>query len=224
MKKILLLVVLFLTSGCTVNYNLTIDKNNNLYEEILVQTEDSNESLELYSDPWPTKVYYSDLDSGESPEKLEGVDYYKEEVTLNNGFYQKKLFFTPDITRFNDINSIKSCYEHFYFTEDKENNTITLSTSPEFLCMSNYPSLKKVNIKLNVSNPVKAHNAKNINGNTYEWTITKENYKTSGIIITFFNDNSNEKIKTNSTLIFGFFIAFCITISGVIFYKVKAKK
>ena len=92
--------------------------------------------------------------------------------------------------------------------------------------MSDYPSLDKVNIKLNISNPVQAHNAKNINGNTYEWTITKENYKTSGIIITFFKDNSIEKTKSKSKsiLIFWFFITFCITISGVIFYKVKTRK
>ena len=70
MKKIFLLLVLLLTSGCTVNYNLTIDENNKLHEEILIQAENSNESLELYADPWPIKAYYNDPDSGEYPEKL----------------------------------------------------------------------------------------------------------------------------------------------------------
>lgn len=224
MKKIFLLLVLLLTSGCTVNYNLTIDENNKLHEEILIQAENPNESLELYADPWPIKAYYNDPDSGEYPEELDGVDYYKNEFILNNNLYQKKLTYSSELEKFNDINSIKSCYENFYVTEDTKENTITLSTSPKFLCMTNYPKLNEVNIRIKVSNPVTANNATKVNGDTYEWTITKENYQTSAIVLTYSQDDRIEKEHSSILLILGIFGVFCVVIVSVIVYKIKMNK
>lgn len=231
MKKIILLLgIIILTTGCTVDYNLVIDNDNNFKEEILINTESEIESQELKEDPWPTKVYYSDLDSGEYPEKLEGVDYYNEEVSLNNDYYQKKLSYTFEKNNIKDHNIIKSCYEHFYFT--KKNNEISLSTSPKFLCIENYPNLNNVNIKITVEKSVVANNADSVNGNTYEWNINKDNYITKGIILAYqekeeLEENAEEdneekpplKSKTGLvSIVIGIFIIFIV---GAFVYKIK---
>jgi len=224
MKKIILLLILVLTSGCTVDYNLVIDKKNTLNEEITIKSENNQESYELYNDPWPTKAYYSDADSGDYPEKLNGVEYYKEEKYLENNFYHKKLTHSSIMNKFNDINSIKLCYEDFYVTNN-EDNTITLATTSTFLCMENYPNLNQVNINIKVANPVVSSNASSVDGKNYKWTITRDNYETSGIIITFKKDNvGNGDYASNILLALGVLGTFLIFIGGVIFYNIKKNK
>ncbi len=227
MKRIILLgSILLLTCACSVNYDLVIDENENIEESISIQAENESESQQLYSDPWPIKAYYSDPDSGDYPEKLEGVEYYDNEVVLDKNYYKKNLTHISNIQKFEDINSIKSCYEHFYVTSDSKNNTYTLSTSPEFLCFLDYPSLNEVNIKIHVANTVTSSNASSRDGNTYEWKITKDNYQTSGIILTFQKQEmkESEEKKTESPNImwaFGVLGIFFVIIIGIFLYKIK---
>lgn len=234
MKKIILVILLFLVSGCSANYELTIDEDLNFMENISLQAENEIESEKLMRDPWPIKAYYNDPDSGEYPEELEGVEYYTNHLFLNNSFYQKNLSYTFGLSRFKEANSVKSCFEHVYVVEDKRENTITLSTSPKFLCMEDYPSLSMVNIKINVNSQVVASNASQINQNSYEWTITPQNYESSGIILTFKNNKKEEnKIsekeveepkQSNLFLALGLLGIFIIVMIGILIYKIKKNK
>lgn len=232
MKKIILIVLLFLATGCSVDYELTIDDNLDFTENIAIQAENDIESIQIEQDPWPIKAYYSDPDSGEYPEKLEGIEYYNNQLNLNSNLYQKKLSYTFSKLKFKDANSIKSCYEHFYVMEDSKENTITISTSPKFLCMEDYPSLNKVNIIINVNQSVITSNADQINQNQYVWTITPQNYESRGIILTFKKsiqeENSNfekeNKKSSNIYLAFGILGVFIIAMIGIIIYKIKNSK
>ncbi len=227
MKKLSLLLILVLLTGCSVDYNLTINENNEFDESIYIQAENDSESQSLFNDPWPIKALYSDLDSGEYPEELEGVEYYKSNLVLNNNYYLKKLSYKFNSENIYDNNSIKTCYESFYVNKDEKEKTISLSTSSKFLCMENYPSLNEVNIKINIANPVVTHNASKINGNTYEWNITRDNYENSGIIIKFKKEKEANEInrsKTPSPIIFIFLAVFFLILIGLIVYKTKNNK
>ncbi len=232
MKKIILLILLLITTGCSVDYEMIINEDNTASENITIKAENEEETSEIENDPWPIKVYYSDPDSGEYPEKLEGVAYYNEEKMIENNYFQKKLSYMYESEKYYDSNVIKNCYEKFYFTKNSKENTLTLSTSPIFLCMENYPNLNNVNIKITVNKKVTSHNASNVNGNTYNWNITRENYETSGIILTF-EDNINKKNEEESKPqvqeknLNGIIIAlisigvFIIFIIGIFIYKIK---
>ncbi len=223
-KKGILLLILVLTSGCTVNYHITINEDNEITEEIAIQTENQTESQKLYEDPWPTKVFYSDPESGEYPEKIPNVEYYNENLFINDQFYQKKLTYTFLSDQYKDANSIKSCYEHFYYTVNQEENTITLSTSPKFLCMEDFPDLKQVNISIEVKNPVINSNATSVQDGQYNWVITPENYEKSSLILTYskINPQKVEKQKKSNLMtmliVFGGFI---VCILGVVIFKIK---
>lgn len=231
MKKIyLLLLLIFLTCGCTVNYDLNIT-DEGFSENILIKSETFDESENLKNDPWPYKAHYTDLDAGEEPEKLEGVDYYLDETTLNeNNFYQKKLSYNFNKKDFNDDFMIKNCYEKFYY--DESNKEIALSTSQKVLCMENY-NIDNININIKVPYNVTAHNADSIKGNTYTWTINKDNYQNRSIILSYEknditeNKPDNEKeeektpLKSRVGLVSVVISIFIIFIVGVFVYKIK---
>ncbi len=229
MKYFILILGIFLLSGCSVDYHLNIDENNKISESITVKSENEEESQKIHLDPWPIKTDYNDPDVGENPEKIEGVNYYQEEITLHDNLYHKNISYSYDIDSFKNANSINSCYEHFYIHENKKENTISLSTSAKFLCLENYPNLNQVNVKITVENPVVTNNASNINGNTYEWQITKDNYESSAIILSFKKDKQDKKAfnKNNpkiSPTIYIFLGAFLLVLIVLIAYKVKNDK
>jgi len=212
-------------SGCTVDYSLIIDEDNLFHESVVINSENNSESQELYDDPWPIKVYYNDPDSGEYPEKLDGVEYYVNDVFLEHDLYRKKLSYDFKLSEFANSNLIQSCYEHFYVTENKKDQTITLSTSAEFLCMINYPALNEVAITIEVKNPVITSNADFVDGNVYTWNITRENYETRGIILTFQKGQGvkkeNEVLADKVVLAFVVLGIFFIFLFFLIKYNVK---
>ena len=84
MKIMILFFLSFLLCGCSVDYHLTIDEQNQIYEEILLKSENELDSQQIFDASWPMKVYYNDLDIGENPEPIEGISYYVNDVFLEN--------------------------------------------------------------------------------------------------------------------------------------------
>lgn len=228
MKYIVLILLTLLVSGCSVDYHLVIDENNNFHENILIKSENSQESKELSENSWPVKVSYYDADLGENPEKIEGVSYYVDDLFLENNYYYRRLTYDFSQNAFSGVNSIRSCYKNFYVTEDTSDKTVTLSTSAEFLCMEQFSNLREVNVQIEVLKPVISSNASSIHDNIYEWKITPENYQESGIVITFpknYKAPKEEEDLTSKIILAVLFIGiFFIFILGVLFYKVKKGK
>lgn len=224
MKILVLIIMAFFLSGCTADYELTITEDNQVHESILVHSTNSTESKQLSENVWPLKVYYMDPDVGENPEKIEGVTYYNDNLFFEKGFYHRNLTYTYPIDTFSSANSIQSCYENFYVTEDKKEDSITLSTSPEFLCMDLYPNLTEVNVQIKVEKPVLYSNASSSHDSIYEWKITPENKDQSGIIIAFPKKYSAKKEEDISSKIVFALIAlgvFFLFLIGIIVYKIK---
>ncbi|MCI8575031.1 MAG: hypothetical protein HFI09_01020, partial [Bacilli bacterium] len=140
-KFALLILVLILCSGCSVDYTLQIDERNVFYEKFQLVTENNEESKQLQEDPFPYKAFYDDPDSGDYPEKLDGVSYYATEILNNGRFYTKQFEFEFLDYQISRANSIHTCYEKVNVNENEIDGTFTLQTSSKFLCMDNFPSL-----------------------------------------------------------------------------------
>lgn len=228
MKYIILVLITFILSGCSVDYQLTINEQNEFQETIIVRSESKEESNQFQEKSWPVKLYYYDPDLGENPEKIEGVTYYAEELFLEHNYYHRKLTNTFSKENFVNANSIQSCYEHFYVTEDKKEKTITISTSSEFLCMEKFPEISQINIQIEIDRPVIVHNAAVVHDHIYEWNITSNNIQESGIILTFPSTYKTPKVpeEMGSKLYFalGIMILFFLFIFCVIGYKIKTGK
>ena len=225
MKIIILLILSFFVSGCSVDYHLTIDENSRFLEDVLIKSETKEESDLLQKNNWPLKVYYTDPDLGDNPEKIEGVSYYADTTFLEGNYYQRRMTFEYPKSKFSIANLIRSCYDKFYVMEDDNEKSITLSTSSQFICMEEYDRLDQVHIFAEVKNPVISHNATSVNGNVYEWVIDRDHYDNSGIILTYSSKPikkiEKEDIGEKVWLAFVLLGGFLIFIIGVIVFNVK---
>lgn len=230
MKYLFLLLLMFFLSGCTVQYDLTIDEQGNFLEKTIFQAENLDESVAIQDNSWPIKVDYNDPDVGENPEKIEGVDYYDDTVLIHDGYYRRQLTYQHTINTLKNSNVIQSCFEHFYVNENA--SSITLSTSSEFLCMNEFSNLNLVQVRIHLPHKVLSSNADVMDGNQYLWNITRDNYQEKGFILNFEKSNlpsnsgdvqeeEEESVSITVVLIILFF--FVLFLVGVFVYNYKQR-
>ena len=186
-KKLCLLVVIILMStGCTCEYNLTID--NNTYKESvnIVGTNNSernnlNTKIEIPVDK--NNYYYGDQSTNYS--SLGDIYNY----SYNNG----KLNMSHDFIKSEFINSTlaSACYKTLTVTNYQGNTVI--STSNGAMCFDNYSEMTNLVINITVDKNVISNNADKVNGNTYTWNLTKDNSSNKAINLVFQNEEGNEK-------------------------------
>ena len=193
-KIILLILVMLLFSGCSVNYNLYINGDLTVNEKVTAQG--SSYSLKTMTGQEPKAAANSLYDLY----KIDGVKY-SFSIYEDNG----------------DIKSIATTsYKSLEDYEDKftsdiakevnitrDGDLITLEIKQD-VPLDNYASRSLIydSISVNIDVPFKVtkHNADSVNGNTYTWNITKDG-KLKNIKITF-----NEKeTKVSKKINFGFF-------------------
>lgn len=205
LKILLLSILIILTcTGCTVEYNINITKNN-IEETINVidyqtNTRTKQTILKQYNMWYPTYVNY--IPDGESIEiedfsqKVDGIEYHsKSIIELNNG-YKYTYKYTYPIEKYSNSYILASTYNET--TIHKRSDSLVLKTSKDnFLCGYDYFEQAKVNItidkdvyKLNYTN---ADYQKN---NTYTWILDQNNCKDSEIILTL--DTTNNLLNSSS--------------------------
>ena len=199
MKKriCLLFAIILLTTGCTCEYNLTID-NNSYKESINIVPSNSEERNSLntkFEIPVDKNNYYY---GDETTDYSSLGDIYK--YSFNNNI----LNMSYDFRKSYYINStaVSLCYKTLTVT-NYEGNTV-ISTSNNATCFDNYPELTNLVINITVDRDIISHNADKVNGNIYTWNLTKNNAKNKSINLVFKNDsdekeeiNNNQEIKKN---------------------------
>jgi len=177
MKKIILLVVitLFMT-GCSVEYNVSIDDVVN--EEILI-----NDYLDRN-----VPAFIDEQGASESNEIVEGVEYY--DLQYNGVLTSYKYDFS-----FNDYSKSRAantCLESVKL--NKFNNQYILNTSSYYSCMDYYTDIENIdiNISFNSNYVIVSHNADIENNNVLSWNINRSNY-TNKYIQVIFKDKNEEK-------------------------------
>ena len=213
-KLFLIIPLLILLSGCTVNYNLNIDKNS-ITENITgtVTNEEITPEVEGRTDVNP-KYYYLYLNDSalitDSNEK-----YTKEITDINNG---KSFKFNYTYKgNYDKSVVISNCFENHVVEETDTYYRIELSG--KFSCLYS----DKIDINVTSNYEVLDNNAKKVDGNKYTWTI--DNPDNVNILLTVSKTVKYEtptKAKAFSTFqIVGLIVFVILTIITYILYKRK---
>jgi len=242
MKKIIILILcVFILTGCNVEYTIKIDKNS--YDEsIIIISETDMESNIVSNHQKPIEAFINSEISSETNEKLPGIEYYETSKYLNDGMYNLNLsyeFKQEEILKSNIINSSVSLFKVF-----KENNVYKIHTGANIKVFKteNINNLK-IKIILDDTYEVTYSNAQNISGNVHEWSVNKENYQTSPITFEYkqktsenntSNVNNNQNIQIDKQeevdntgdliLVIILFLAFVLVLLGIIVGRKKFTK
>lgn len=192
MKKILILIIsIFILSGCTVEYNATITKDNVLENIVL------NGNKE---DDFPVPAYITDQGPSLTDQKVEGIEYYE----VNYGENLRNFKYKFPFERYKDSRGINYCYKNVSINEINE-NSYRLSTNNYNSCIDYYQEIENLTINLHFADDFKItnHNADEVKGNTYTWLINRQNYDNKTIEITYsLAETTKEEYENNKKINF----------------------
>ena len=237
-RKLLILIILILTitTGCSIEYNITINKDT-IKEEIIVDdiittTRSKEKILEHYNKWYPTYVNYMKTEEKiplkNFNKKYQGIEYYNKSIKEINNGYQYKYFYTHNIDDYYDGYALANTFEDVTIQETEK--TLVLKTSAEsFFCNYDYFDSIKVNVTFNPKNyQINYTNAINVENNTYTWTINKSNCNTSQMILTLNKiintDSSEDNIKQDYSMYMFYGILLGIVIIGYFIIKKQKSK
>jgi len=245
-RKILILFgIIFLASGCSIEYNLEIDENNNYKEDFNISAEVNSTSTkeDLYNSYLEEYPIYSDdyqeFMYNEPYTKNKDYAYYtKSYQELENGyiFNYKASFNNEDYKKARSLKMMFNTVGVGYI-KDKDNYYISLSNNK-----LDYLGIDKLTVKVNFKNvQVLDNNATSVNGSTYTWVLNKGdttsinvNYKLKENNVTInpgeinnpnTPDNDKDKNEEKENTIFDYILVgsvillFIIVIIGIIKYK-----
>ena len=228
MKKIkifIFLCLVLLLSGCSVEYDLTLNDDLTVSEKV-VATEKTKRMEALTKQKGKQAVNYL-------------YDMFKrngEDITLTSREDDYNTYATV-ITSHEDINDYASKFSSDVFDNvnvTKDGNIITFSAEQKELLSSdtNYSLLyDDITVNITIQFEVTSNNADKVNGNTYTWNIKKDSdYKT--IEFSYKEGNKKDEININVNnetynIHYGVIIAVGLVIiisSIVLFVYIKNKK
>lgn len=236
-KKIMLLMILFLVTGCSANYNIEI-YNNTIKEDMEyfdsipsnwdseVQFGLTYRELVTESVNYPYPIWNNTVVDENDTVKLEGVEYYQNSLISDSYQLGQKLSYNKfTLENFQDSSIVKQCYKYFNIIEEGEN--IILSTSQNNMCFELYPNLDAITVKLKTNHKVVSSNASNHRKYYYTWNLRRETKDDSAITITLRKNEyvfnyENEFVK--KVIYFGVIVGIILSVSGFICYFFKTKR
>lgn len=213
MKKVFFIgICLFLLTGCSAEYDLTLEKDT------------FKESFYLYD----TKTIF--LDHAKTQKGIEKVsaEMFKLEQTrtdfkrtLKQELSQAGYIYETEfkVNNYDNWPTIASaCYDDFKITNGKK---LTIDTSKAFKCYQTFPYTEDVTIRFKTDYKIIKSNADSVTGDTHIWKITKDNKDNKPLHIEILLKEENKLFTTKRILIFS-----GIVLIGGIFYLIiqKSKK
>ena len=206
-RRLIILISIFILTGCSAEYKMTINDTKDINEYLKVYESDSskydtkeellhNTTRKEYLEAnlkWPLAVYEEDSNPLE-PKKISGVDYYNQSELVNN--LGINYSFKHDFDMFKDSRLLNKCYS-YSITSDK--NIISFKTTSSFKCFDEYPLLDDVTFKLNTKCSIKENNSDENKNNELIYKITKNNINKE---ISFTIDCNPKKEKSTSLISF----------------------
>lgn len=181
-KKILIMVILiFLLSGCSIDYNLTIE--NDQFKEVI-------------NSKFITKDLGNDFISDEK-DLLETTFYpiinnkdleYTKSISSEGEYRLFNMSYTYDLDEIKQSTILNQCFDNYIFLDEGE--FYYLEVSGKFKCFY----ADQININIQTPNIVSIHNAKKVDATNYVWTIDEGN---SDDINIFIRISKTEKFKNN---------------------------
>ena len=221
-KGILLLLTLFFT-GCSIEYNVTL--NDKIDEQIII----SNISLDSYNLLLNKSfmVYLSDdkkLVDSSAPEFYSSFPQYNKKDISRDNIYNIEYFHNFDLDKYTDSNAANTCYQFFSVTV--KDNEVSILTGNKFYCFDSYEELDSVTVNINSNYKVIQSNADKIVGKKHTWIITPENASNKPIIFVY--DKSKKNMTIMQYLIDNFPLVVVVSVvfalCGITFLVINLKK
>ena len=181
MKKILIIFMLLLVSGCSCKYELSINYSD-IEEKLVVNGVTTEIPVQADLKNFSTHEYSKNLDNE--------ILTYQTSYSLSS--FSKSDFLT--------------CFDSYVFNE--EEGVYTIRTGKKFTCMpyqyNDFDVLLYDNLEIVIStnNDVLEHNASKVENGKYYWNISKENINNAEIYIKF---SEKEKKDMNMLILIVFF-------------------
>ena len=191
MKKniLIILVIILFTTGCNCEYNLTIHENE-FREEINIIAENQEEITDInYNWKMPTDKEEYNIGGDMETKPNYKSDLY--EYKINNNILTFNYNFNK--TKYKNSSAVSECYDRL--TIENYKNTLIISTGVKANCFEKQPQLNRVTVNITVDREVTFSNSDEINGKTYTWYITRNNYNKKPINLTLSNKEKTEELK-----------------------------
>lgn len=173
-----LILILFLTSGCSVNYELEIynDKANEKISGVFPEALSDNIK--------PSEYVIKELMKTESSSTM----YFRK--TKNTSSTEGISKYSTNFKDYaNNLTGIITCYDLYKVNE--YDDVITILTSDKFNCFEYYPELEQVTVMIKSNHKLIETNADRVDGYRYYWTIDKVTSDNEKILLKL---DSNKKI------------------------------
>ena len=231
MKKLIVLLTLFITTGCTVNYNLDIEDEILKETTTFTQEENSFYTKEymnaLYKEEYP--IYYDEEFLYYSPEdKIEGNTYYEKSIKENSHSYIATYKATYDFDDFKKAQLLNNAYEDFNIGYDNKDGYYYIIAS-NFKLFKKNKYLTNVTINIDLKDYIAIEsNSNSKNGTKYTWNLNKNS--SNSIFLKYKkninNDNenniqstpNNNNINNNKTMLDSYAIYIFLAILALIIY------
>lgn len=211
-KKIIILLLPLLLTGCTINYDLTINKNS-ISERVTGSVE--KEEYEIKDTDTSLNTFYVLINEDVNPVITED-DLYKKSITNTGAGIDYEYTYNYK-NNYDKSRIINSCFENHLVSETDEYYKIELTG--DFYCLYS----DKIDINVTSNYEVIENNANEVNGNKYKWTISSSD--NVNILLTVSKKveyTEPVKAKTFSTFqLIGLIIFIILTIITYFLYKKK---
>ncbi len=187
MKKIIiLLITIILLTGCNATYDITFNKDNisdsiKVYTDSKIVNNATNKQIETFS---------NELGNWER-----GYEYYKREIYTTDKITGYNYTYNFNYEEYDAMSQLRKCYKDFELKYTKD--TITLSTSNEFLCSTYYKNINSININISSEYEIINSNSDTQKNNIHSWNINKNNSKNKPIKLTISKKNEYKEEKIN---------------------------
>lgn len=218
-KKIILILTILLLSGCAANANYDITIGKKISEKLTIEAYCDQDCNEREIERPYLKYYTNEGYDPYGPAYQEGFEYYNrtyskdgDKVTLEySGKFKLNEYGNSNIAK-TFFSSIKSTYK---------NNILTINSGNNFYFKE---GLDTLNVSITTNYKVIYNNADSQSGNTYTWTLKKDDPDTKIIYIEI--DTNEEQESKQSNLILILIVGIILAIIGIaaIFMNIKNKK
>lgn len=187
-KNVLILLIIFILTGCSVKYTITINKDMSVNEKVEA-TEYTNRMLAI-----------TGKDEKQSINYLEDM-FRRDDSRINVSSRKEESETIATVTLSHD--SLEDFVENFSSdiapeaTIEEDGDTVTLTIEQTKMLTdygSNSPLYDTVEVVIDVPFDVKYHNADSVQFNKYKWILEKEKANKS-IIISFDKENVRDEQK-----------------------------
>ena len=212
-KLLFVFMLLLFCSGCSVEYNLDIDKNDKFQEVVEITAEDGNDIEKIQSYQSYLPIDNDADDASVFKNKVNGVSYYDQKKSTS---YDKlKFSYLHHFDTFQQDYITNSSYEYVTITKDKEN--LILSTSRINKAFEIYGNLTSVTINITSRYKLIDTNADTHSNYKYTWVVDRTNYNNKYLYLSLDISDREKTVseKVDDTGIFAY-LPLILIIIGII--------